>query len=231
MGHDGQFYDPLIAQLKNRFKLTTFNYPDGLTKLDDLSEYYANKIEQTREKHSLVGLSLGATLSYKITELVPSQVNSLFAMASGGPKVARARKEMIHFAAQQMPPMDFIRKALSLDDFQTHFSNNTELAHQYAKKLRLKWNQAKKPAIENFLALIQDAVEVNYEQQMEQFQTKVELIWGGQDKVFTNRNFKKIQSCMPKANIHLLEQAGHYLPLEYPELVAKIILQHEISTF
>jgi pimeloyl-ACP methyl ester carboxylesterase len=240
MGHNKDFYSEIVKELNSTFKIVFLNYPRLASEFDstgdileDFARYFATKIDSySQSGGSILGLSLGATLSVRIKEILPNKVDTLFMMASGGLKVARARKSMINHALDNIAPHDFIKKALGLtefDDFKIHFSSNHELALGYFNTMNQEFwsNEALKKYTGYFIDQIKAALEVNYEAQLEAFQDDIVFIWGEADKIFSLRHYKKFQRIMPRANFSLLPDLGHYLPLESPKQTAKIILNYE----
>jgi pimeloyl-ACP methyl ester carboxylesterase len=242
MGHNHSFFNELVAQLNDKFEIVFLNYPRLAADFDssgdileDFARYFAKKIlEKEVLSASILGLSLGATLSLRIKELLPDKIDTLFMMASGGLKVARARKSMINYALEKIPPHDFIKKALGLsniDEFIIHFSRNHDIASEYyLDMLDEQWKDENLEKYSGyFIDQIKAALEVNYEAQMQSFQEDIVFIWGESDKIFSLRHYKKFIKLMPKACFHLLGDLGHYLPLESPKQTAKIILNYEKS--
>lgn len=242
MGHNHSFFKELVVELEHKFTIVFLNYPRHPSEFDstgdvleDFAQYFAKEIiKQEVVSGSILGLSLGATLSLRIKEIIPAKIKTLFMMASGGLKVARARKSMINYALENIAPHDFINKALglsSLDEFMVHFSKNHETATKYYQLMIDKqWSDAHLEKYAGyFIEQIKAALEVNYESQMQAHQEDIVFIWGESDKIFSLRHYKKFNKLMPKASFHLLENLGHYLPLESPKQTAKIILNYEKS--
>lgn len=230
MGHDHYFYHQLVPLLEHKYKIILLDYPSLEVDRDDALEYlvrfFASEIHQKTEGQIILGgLSLGATLSFRLKDILGEKIKFIFAMATGGMQVARARKEMILYAIDNLEPEDLIQKSLSFNNFTDHFSQNQETARDYLKHLKEHMNKREQS---NFITLIKAALEVNYEDQMKRYQGQTAIIWAEKDKVFSMRHLKKLKKIMPQASTYLLADLGHYLPLESPEQVAKIVLEHEI---
>ena len=75
MGHSPTFYQEIIPQLKSKFNVIALDYPRKKIDKDDPLEYlvqfFALKIKQNVEgPFYLMGLSLGATLCYRLKEIL-----------------------------------------------------------------------------------------------------------------------------------------------------------------
>lgn len=238
MGHSKEFYFSLQEELKDQIKIELLDYPETLTYkshneiLENFAHYFADEIKsKTDKKIHLGGLSLGATLSLRIKDLLDNQVNHLYLMASGGLKVARARREMILFMIEHLGYDEFIKKALNLNDypsFVTHFSVNTQIMKSYYQSFNQEFwsrdNFKKRKLF--FIDQTKAALHVDYEKQLAKYHKDIVFIWAEADKIFSRRHYKKFQNIMPNATYHLLPKLGHYLPLESPKEIAKIILSH-----
>lgn len=225
MGHKSDFFALLIKELKD-FEVITLEYPEIASNLNELADYFADLIRPLGTC-SIVGLSLGATISYPIKEILGDQIKHIFAMATGGQKVARARKEMLLFAIENLSSEEMLNKILSLkeESFLEHFSNNQEKAKSYLETLGEHWFS--KPP-KNLIHQLTQALNVNYEEIMNTFQKNITVIWAENDRIFSQRHLKKLKKIMPEAQFVLLQNAGHYFPLEYPKQTAKVITCHEV---
>ena len=231
LGHDKVFFKPLEELLTNRYHIVCLDYPEGLHQknpLEQLTDFFTNWITENIESRIyLGGLSLGATLCFKIAERIPDKVIHIFAMATGGIPVARARKEAIDNAIKNYPLNIFVEKALSLKNFTDHFARNRAVAETYQAYLQ---ERISRNDLQNIPYLISAAVQIDYQLQMRKFQHNTTVIWGDADQVFSMRHLEKIKSAMPEAIYFVLPHLGHFLPLESPEQVARIMLEHEISS-
>lgn len=196
--------------------------------LEYLAQYFANKIIETgAQDFCLIGVSLGATLSLRINEILNNKASHIIMMAPGGLKVARARREMVTHAIHNMDIEEFIRKALGLDgldSFLSHFNSNEKVARDYYPIIEEFWSgKFNSSQAEAFKKMAIDALNVNYEHLLDQYQTKIHLLWGEQDKIFSMRHFRKLKNKIPAADINLFNNVGHYLPIEAPEHLDKIV--------
>lgn len=233
MGHSKEFYQ--YNQYKNQIILE-YPYNQETLQAEDSLEYLANyfakqiKTQIKDQDFCLIGVSLGATLSLRINELLENKAHKLILMASGGLKVARARKEMIAHAITHMPAKDFIDKALALDSsesFLSHFDTSQpqvlKRASDYYPINKSFWSSNSDLQKEAFVKMAIDALNVDYQKQLELYQDKIILLWSENDKIFSMRHFRKFQKIMPQAQCLLFEGLGHYLPLEAPQHLDKIV--------
>ncbi|MAX67271.1 MAG: hypothetical protein CME66_10085 [Halobacteriovoraceae bacterium] len=241
MGHLSSFYQDYIQQYNSHYYF--LDYPlskqeqlTGASCLIKNADYFAQKIQQINQKTNqnefmIIGVSLGATLSLKINEKLNNTANKLILIAPGGIKVTRARKELIKQTLNELNCMDFITKVLGLtssdflkSNFCQHFSVTTPTSQEYYQKLYSFWkNNNHLKTQENFKSLVIDALDVNYEELLERYQDKIHIIWSEKDKVFSSRHLKRFQHLCQKSIFSIYPNYGHYLPLEAPEELNKIV--------
>lgn len=242
LGHDQKFYDPLKAELSGRDVLS-LDYPyfdknfpwESHDLIEALAQYFAQKISGY-EKVSILGVSLGATLSLRIKEILREKVGHLFLVSSGGHKVASFRKEMILTHLKEQGAETFLLHALEVgsqknfeeSDFQEHFHQSDREARVYWEHYRKTlWSRDhQKVAQIPLVNLVKASVEVNFESLLTQFQDEITIIWGAKDKVFSMRFYEKFKKLCPRSEFHLNE-VGHFSPLETPRAIKDILLAHE----
>lgn len=232
MGHNHQLFEKMIKFGQDEYELITHNYP-ALDKSQDtlefLAKYFANEISKHMTKndtYALLGVSLGASLCLRINEILGNNAENLFLLATGGTRVARIRKEMITAAIDNQSEIDFLKQVLSLDNevnFLSHFCENKSNASEYFHKLQKIWHESQDEAVSDFIELSLAAIEIDYETQLSRYQSKIIILWGDKDKVFSKRNLSKIVECAPEATVIRFKEYGHYLPLEAPQEVLKVV--------
>lgn len=204
--------------------------------IEKLAQYFASKIE-TYQQVEIIGVSLGATISLRIKEILGEKIYHLHLISSGGHKVASFRKEMILTHLRDLGPVEFLLKSLEVgssadfdnSDFKSHFHQTQIWAQDYwdyyTKKLWSKKNaqQAQMALCE----LVRASVDVNFEHLLERFQDHLSIIWADQDKVFSMRFYEKFKSRAPRARFYLLANVGHFSPLETPERILHILEGYE----
>lgn len=242
LGHDQEFYAPLISLLGREHCLcldypyfaSDFNWEsDDL--LEELAQYFAQKIEIPQEV-SVVGVSLGATLGLRITEILATKISQLFLISSGGHQVASFRKKMILHHLETLGSDKFLQAALEVgssadfevSEFRRHFQQGLGEARAYWFHFTHHlWTPAKTQQGQRaLLALVRASVEVNYEQLMQRLQKQLIIIWGSEDRVFSLRFYQKFRNTCPQSPCYLLA-VGHFSPLETPEQIKDILLKHE----
>lgn len=60
---------------------------------------------------------------------------------------------------------------------------------------------------------------------LQSIQVPVLVIWGKQDDIFPLRHASRIMHALPQAELHTIEQCGHWSPLDAPGEVAQCILE------
>ena len=207
--------------------------------IEKLAQYFATLIGPLQSVE-IIGVSLGATISLRIKEILGEQVAHLHLISSGGHKVASFRKEMILTHLRDMGPHEFLLKSLEVgsqesflnSDFKTHFHQGQIWAQDYwdyyTKKL---WSQQHVQQAAHALSeLVRASVEVNFEHLLERFQERISIIWADQDKVFSMRFYEKFKKLCPRARFYLLSGVGHFSPLETPERILHILEGYEKPT-
>jgi len=133
---------------------------------------------------------------------------------------------MILNALKESQEKDFVKRMLSLDseeNFLSHFCENQDSAAAYYAYLAKSWENATEQVLKQFIDLSKAAIEIDYEHLLSHFQSKIIILWGDKDKVFSKRNLSKIIDCAPEATIVRFKNFGHYLPIEAPQEVIKIV--------
>lgn len=247
LGHDQKFYDPLAKLLETKFNLIRLDYPyvlkhsdfnwDAPDLLTELAIYFIREIKKhTQDVHYILGVSLGATISYKINDLLQGKVEKLFLISSGGFIVAPFRKEIILQSLKEQGRDNFLKLALSMDrgDFHstsfiknfTHPSKDVETYWKYYTEVL--WNDEHfNRMADHLLKLMNASLNVNFESLIEKFQKQEVIIWGEIDKVFSMRFYRKFQEKAPAATFHLMNGIGHFSPLETPETIFDIMKGYE----
>lgn len=246
LGHDSQFYTPL-KKLLSSYEVVCLDYPyldagfawtEG-DLIEKLAQYFASKLEG-HQRVEIMGVSLGATISMRIKEILGEKINHLHLISSGGHKVASFRKEMILAHLRDLGPREFLLKSLEVgsseeftnSDFKSHFHQTQIYAQDYwdyyTKKL---WSPENiQQASLGLCELVRASVEVNFEHLIERFQDHLSIIWADQDKVFSMRFYEKFKSRAPRARFYLLQNVGHFSPLETPERILHILEGYEKPT-
>lgn len=242
LGHDHKFYDPLREVLSS-VETHALDYPyfdesfpwESEDLIEELAQYFASQIK-AYGKVSLLGVSLGATLSLRVKEILGEKVDHLFLVSSGGHKVASFRKEMILTHLKEQGPETFLLHALEVgsskafeeSDFREHFHVSETAAKNYWAHYRENlWNTDHRKIGQRALVnLVKASVEVNYEHLLSRFQKEISIIWGEKDKVFSMRFYEKFKKLCPQSQFYLYK-VGHFSPLETPEVFKDILLRHE----
>jgi pimeloyl-ACP methyl ester carboxylesterase len=197
-----------------------------------------NDAQNGRRCVVLGGVSLGATLSIRINHLMANEPtgrvpDKLLLMATGGLKVSRARKGMIETAMAQQSVLQFLRQSLAIDgdtfeqaSFQHQFCALTPAVKEYWQHYaQTLWQFGNHPVkAENFLTMVRAALEVDYEDHIASESGNYVLLWSAKDRIFSMRMYKKLVALATQATFILMEDIGHYAPLEDPQRIAQIIV-------
>jgi pimeloyl-ACP methyl ester carboxylesterase len=252
LGHTSEFYTPLKASLGDVVDWLLPDYPyaqlpytqlparDDNDLLEGLAQHFLALIETTLASRPHVtrfmigGVSLGATLSIRINHLLTRKPHRVLLMAPGGLRVSRARKDVIQMAIAQQSALSFVRQSLAIE-------GDTFLASSFPRQFcqlspaveAYWWHYARDfwrfgdndAAAVGFLAMIQAALNVNFETHLAHDSANFLILWSANDKVFSMRMYRKFVDLATQADIRLLDNIGHYAPLEDPQRVATLILE------
>jgi pimeloyl-ACP methyl ester carboxylesterase len=219
--------------------------------LDHLARHFIDVISAARSTRPesrwfLGGVSLGATLSIRMLSMLKEAggaatagdrdtfglPETLFLMAPGGLRVSRARKEAIATAMDGRPPVDFLRQSLAIDgacmeesSFPRQFCHVGPQVERYWTHYAFDfWQGGNRPeGAEAFFNMIAAALEVDYEAAMDEDAARYVIVWSEKDKVFSPRMYRKFQAVAPAARFLLLDDTGHYAPLESPQRMAELM--------
>jgi pimeloyl-ACP methyl ester carboxylesterase len=245
LGHDSRFYQPLKRELGCNYTVCLPDYPalssfsaisDNL--LEQLAIYFIKALDAVAALHpdapltAIGGVSLGATISIKMNNLLARKPDSLLLFAPGGLRVPGARKHLIRHILNNDGHAEFFRRSLGIDgqcfeesSFSRQFCRVSDEVLSYwaycAQSRRLCDNV--EAISSQFVSLISAALEVDYELLMQEESSNYRIFWAQQDKVFSMRTYKKLLKVAANAEFHLLDNIGHYMPLEDPAGIAGLI--------
>lgn len=244
LGHDQKFYDPLVSLLSG-VDIIRLDYPyfdshfpwESEELINKLAHYFSEKITSFTEV-KILGVSLGATISLKMKEILGDKISHLYLVSSGGHKVTNFRKEMILSHIKTLGDEKFLLNALEVgsdkaygaSEFQYHFhgEDHTHPKTYWKHFTQVLWKEENRQlARQPLIQLVKASVEVSYEDFLERFQQEITIIWGEQDKVFSMRFYEKFKKVCPQARFYLFAGAGHFSPLETPVKIKDILLAHE----
>lgn len=243
LGHDQKFYDALVSLLPGK-EILRLDYPyfdqsfpwESEDLINELAHYFSRMIDQHPEVN-ILGVSLGATLSLRIKEILGTKVRHLFMVSSGGHKVASFRKEMILSHMKTQGQETFLLNALEVgstkefseSEFRLHFHHDLTFPKAYWKHFtEVLWSKDhRRIGSPHLMNLVKASVEVNFEELLSHFQKDITIIWGEQDKVFSMRFYEKFKKLCKESQFYLYENVGHFSPLETPEKIKDILLGYE----
>lgn len=59
---------------------------------------------------------------------------------------------------------------------------------------------------------------------MRRFDRPVQIIFGGRDRYLNSRVAREFANTFPRSDLHLIDEAGHYVQIDRPDEVARLIL-------
>ncbi len=247
LGHTSEFYAPLKATLGNVVDWLLPDYPytqlpirTDNDLLEGLAQHFLDLIEVELASRPHItrfmigGVSLGATLSIRINHLLTRKPHKVLLMAPGGLRVSRARKEVIQTAIAQQSTLSFVRQSLAIEgdtfldsSFPRQFCQLSPTVEAYWWHYAREFWQfgGNEAAAEGFLAMIQAALNVNFESHLANDSANCLILWSANDKVFSMRMYRKFVDLATQADIRLLDNIGHYAPLEDPQRIATVIME------
>ena len=245
LGHDAALYAPLARALAPELELVCLDYP-GFARALEPFDYAAPELLERMARHfvalierlpqppvALGGVSLGGTLTVRVSHLLGSPPPLLFLMGSGGLPVARIRQETVRSAITELGPEGFVRQHLGVDHpelarsgLAQHLGRVTPAVEAYFRHYFDDVWQA-----EHFAAraracatMLDAALGVDYRAEMAAYRGVAQLVWGDLDRVFSKKFVTRLSEAFPRAELGVLEGIGHYAPLEAPERVAEMML-------
>jgi pimeloyl-ACP methyl ester carboxylesterase len=210
LGLDVEMYAPFSAALADRADVLAIDYLELALRDSDLAAPgLVDRVERSlagelarRDRHPTIlgGVSLGGTLAYMLAkEFAPK---ALLLIAPGGLKVAKARRAAIEHASASKGVLEFARESLGLER---------------------EWGPAAVPRAEAYRALLFSALDVDIEERLRQNTVPTDLVWGAEDRVFSPRVMRRYADTLRGHDLHVIEGAGHFVPLDAPDDLARIV--------
>lgn len=194
-------------------------WAEDLTQMKMLS---VDRLAYFESKVHLVGFSMGAYLSALTALDNPSRIASLTLIGN----TCNALSEDVRKARQQT--LKLIKnkqyKGMTNKHITQFFHPSNQQNQEY---LTLVKNMDQDLGAGVLAAHYQATTNrVNLLPKLAKAPFSINLIVGEQDNVVSQQAFSEMQKALPKANCHVIKNAGHMIPIEQPELLAKFLAEN-----
>ena len=224
------FWLPVAEQLADRYRLTLLDLRghgqsglgSGPVTIEKLTrDVHAILESQGIKKAAFVGCSVGSYMEYEYWRQFPAEMAAI-AFVCGKPQpdsvVTRERRHQW---------MRDARKPGGLAKFFDLMADTLlgpTCAKRYPRKRTAVRAMMDPMPLEAMLAIQQGLmIRTNSVPTLETITVPVCVIAGGEDQSSPPDEMRVIADKAPRAEYHLIEDAGHYAPLEQPEVVAAIL--------
>ncbi len=168
------------------------------------------------ERTSILGLGFGGYVAAELATVAQSRIHRLTLAGAMGVKPAEGEI----FDQFLVNHQDYVRQGFaSAEDFEAHFGEEVELEQLLAwdrnreMTTRVTW----KPYMHN--AALPHLLPT--------VQTPTLLVWGAEDRIVPLEAGHMYEAALPNARLEVVDGAGHWLELERPDELARLVVAHE----
>lgn len=224
------FWLPVAEQLADRYRLILLDLRghgqsglgSGPVTVEKLTQdiHAQLKVEGIR-RAAFVGCSVGSYILYEYWRRYPAEVAALVPMCGKPQPDSDANRERRHQWMRDARKPGGLAKFFDLMADTLVGPTSRKLHPRKRKTVRSMMDAM---SLEAMLAIQQGMMlRPNAVPLLESIRVPVCVIAGGEDQSSTPEEMRVIADKVPGAEFHLLEDAGHYAPIEQPELVAEIL--------
>lgn len=210
---DGRVFGPQLAALKRPVQVVP------IAGARDAATMAQLVLEQAPERFALCGFSLGAIVALEVVAQAPERVDRLALLACNGRAVDPA----------SVPGRRAAVETARRDGTVSHIAGSWDAAiapeHRNDPKLR---GLLETMARETLLATYEEQVEiainrVDSRKRLHEIGVPVLVAGGAADGICPPAMSQEIAQALPDARLAILDGAGHYLSLEHPEAVTRLL--------
>ncbi len=238
LSSDLKWWDRLIPELENDFKIITFdNRGAGLTDKPDSSysiQMFATDTIEFMDKLNLsqahiFGISMGGMIAQEIALMAPDRVDrlALGCTHSGGKGFFMPLTDTIKQMSlrRKRSPLDIARQTIMLQFSQNFQRNNPE--HVQALTRHYLNNQPPPLAASRqfWAAWNHDCYD-----RLPEISMPTLILAGDADDILPAKNLEALLSRIPNARLAKLPDCGHAFFIEAPKKTAKLLKEHFLST-
>lgn len=219
-GVDSQIWEPTIPDLSSSFQVITFDFPGfgqsdlpaQTWSLDDYAEILKKIIEELKLKNPiLLGHSFGGRVAIKFSTTHPQEIKKLILVSSAGIKPKQGISWWSFFLTAKacklifkIPPLSFffpkVRRFLYQATKRTDYLNSGQMKETFLKVAK-----------EDLTPLLTN------------IPVPTLIVWGEKDQELPLKFAQILLDQIPKAELHLLKNSGHFPFLDEPQKFTQII--------
>lgn len=164
-------------------------------------------------KFYLFGHSFGGRIGIKLSAKYPEKISGLILCASAGIKHQKSCKQITFYLISKLGKKIFQTLPLL---------NNVE---PFARKI-LYWIIGERDyylATETMRRTMKNVINEDLTFCLSQIQSRTLIIWGDKDKITPIKDATLIHQKINNSQLRIINDVGHYLPKEKPEIIAQFI--------
>ena len=234
-----QTFEPLITDLKDRYRLISYDQPGhGLTGPHPRDDYSAKGMFEALEaiidatgveRFAIAGNSMGGWIAWRYGLAMPDRISGLVLMnASGAPQDKNAEKPRLYlgarimrhaagrFLAQHITPRSVFKQSL-LDNVVDDTIVTETIVDRYWELLRYPGNRRAAG-----LRVVADR-EPQFGRQLSELTLPTLILWGAHDPVTLPHNAMTFDEMIPDSRLVIFDDVGHLTMEEAPSRTAALI--------
>ncbi|CAF0979486.1 unnamed protein product [Didymodactylos carnosus] len=224
---------PIIKDIPDIYHVVTVDLPGHGSTVGLNEDFYTcNKFADSLKKFidalglvdrknpniCLIGASMGGSVVLMFSTKYPEYVKMVMLLAP---------------PADESSETDLIR-TIRAGDYDTLLPQTCEQFHNMVRLLTIKRINLPRPFLNGFLKLRRRHLDEHrkeydypqfetYHQQLRSVECPVFIIWGREDKLFTYTGAEYFRNLIPNSEIRIVDECGHFMAIDQPELLAQII--------
>lgn len=194
-------------------------YHASIPRQDTISQMTFEALRQTPEPCIAVGFSLGGWIALQMAHLEPSKIQGLILISTSNGQLSENTQNAMRHAIQLIKQDEFaqyIEKSCSLYLTKQH-ANDPKMTQQLTEMmLRI----GPTTAITQYSAILKVTTPFGF---IDQIRCPVKVISGRYDRRHSLQSQQAFANEFKNAQLQIVEDAAHFVPIEQPELLARII--------
>lgn len=228
---DSTVFDPLVSELENDFRLLLLDvhghgkseYRAPLTLEDMTDDYQHLLVNLNLSKVTWVGYSVGGMIGMRLAVQHPELLDSLILMAASArldPPKIREQTWWLWQMFRAGHREDIVDSALRFFFAPGTFSSQPDLISKNRSNV-LKYDQAQARGMFEVARAVMDRTDIS--ELIKTIRVPTLAIAGKEDLAPTPEELEFIVSCIPHAQLAVVDDASHLLAIEKPRQVAQIV--------
>lgn len=233
LGHDARFWFRQVPELSRHFRLILFDNR-GVGRSDKPDEPYSIAGDAADalglldvlgvERAHVLGASRGGYIAQEIAISYPERVRKLVLLCThyGGPEYLELTRDLWKelLDVKGLPPDEIHRRFICYAVTEGFFERERELVEEMVR-MRLELPQ---PAYA-FKRQFEAAAAFDVKDRVHLIRAPTLLLAGKEDKIVPLVLMERLAERIPKARLVVVEEAGHFLFIERPEVVNREIVR------